>query len=131
MGVHGIEQLLGPFPNDPSLFDQPDLARHPLGGMVVRVDDGDQASQPQHVAGPVPAGCRRLGGVTVAPQLRTHVVAELDVDLAFDRLRCEPAVTDKRAVDAQGEQPEAMAVLVVQALVPLDPAASARSFGRG
>ena len=76
---------------------QAELLGDPLGWLVARVNDRDQAVGPKDVAGIVPAGCRGFGGQAAALEASANVVADLDLGDTIDLLRGQAAVADERA----------------------------------
>src|SRR5690625_2889117 len=97
-----------------------DLLGHPPGGDVVRVDDRYQLGCVQLVSGEVSARSCGLTCVALALVVSTHVVAHLEHRSSVDLLPRQPAVSNELAF-VSFDDPQAVAVLRVVVLVPLDP----------
>jgi hypothetical protein len=119
--VDAVSTTTGRGPVTAGRVAQAELLSDPLGWPVVRVDDGDEPVDSQHVASVVAAGCRGFGGQATTLERRPNVVADLDLGHAVDLLGGQAAVADELPAVAQRQQPQPKAALAVQPLVPLDP----------
>src|SRR3954451_4034247 len=104
---------------DPAFQAQPDLLRHALRRQVLGADDRDEV-----VDAGLPGRVTHRGGgfgrQALTSKGELDVVADLDVRRSFDVLDREAAVADELAV-VDLDDPEAVAVLGVVPLVPVDP----------
>src|SRR5262245_5416911 len=86
---------------DVALVAQPALRRHALRPEIAGIDERDDARQSGHLARTVSARSHGLGRIAAAPELATHVVADLDRCDALERLRRHAAFADEFAGLAQ------------------------------
>src|SRR5579864_64604 len=93
-------------------------------------DHGDYALCPQRAKGIIHAGSRGFGGITAAPQVASHVIADLHFILSLHILDGASAIADQFPGIFQQHGPETVSVALIAIEVPANPALHAAAVER-